>query len=158
MSLLPSEVKLLTQIQRKLALLDTEYTPAERMYAVELVNQGVLSKDWKENRSSSIKELEAYKLEAYRKLHNLPIIEQPEPTPAELFARIRNYVVEQAGTKPLLQIMYDVYSWPEVQKNCGNKGWLADRQIELGLQVYLGKHRGEAFDFCTQDPKKPADF
>lgn len=153
MSLLPSEIKLLTQIQRRLELFDIGYTKDELMYAVELVDQGVLSPNWQRSRINTIKELEAYK-----KLHNFPIIEQPEPTPAELFARIRNYVVEQAGTKPLLQIMYDVYSWPEVQKSCGNKGWLADRQIELGLQVYLGKHRGEAFDFCTQDPKKPSDF
>ena len=155
MSLFPSEVKLLNSLinyfnkcREGIAI---PITSAEVQYMQELKQQGIISNFDSATECSN-------KLYEYLRSPQLPVIEELNPTPAELFARIRNYVVEQAGTKPLLQIMYDVYSWPEVQKNCGNKGWLADRQIELGLQVYLGKHRGEAFDFCTQDPKKPSDF
>ena len=155
MSLLPSEIKLLNNLinyfNKRGEGIEIPITSEEVMYTQELKQQGVISNFDSATECSN-------KLYEYLHSPRLPVIEELNPTPAELFARIRNYVVEQAGTKPLLQIMYDVYSWPEVQKNCGNKGWLADRQIELGLQVYLGKHRGEAFDFCTQDPNKSSDF
>lgn len=166
----PSERKLLHELILALHGMTIEQIysnlPELGLYLTELRKEETVSE---EEMGNTRKLLEA--LRDYREITHTDqdILEAPFPdvrreasevteTFQQVASSVREYVRKEAGTKPVLQLIYDVYSRPDVQKVCGSNIWLMNRQIEIALSGYIQEHMKEAYEFVTIKQPTLEDF